>query len=196
MVIIIIIIIVIIKMIITTKMIIVTDNLKHILILMNITTLKIITVCYENWQYFEIIRSSYIWCFRHCLFGEKIRFNSVFTCWGSLTLLGNLFLYRNLSLLLILIITFKSTINSIYNFQGHWFSSNEQSGYATAWYFLKCIAPYLILQLPTLFSICFMLCLPGHHIINVHKLVFKTADSLYISEKNLLIIVFRVFTWT
>ena len=47
-------------MIITTKMIIVTDNLKHILILMNITTLKIITVCYENWQYFEIIRSSYI----------------------------------------------------------------------------------------------------------------------------------------
>ena len=42
--IIIIIVIIIIKMIITTKMISATDNLKHILILMNITTLKIITV--------------------------------------------------------------------------------------------------------------------------------------------------------
>ena len=39
-----IIIIIIIKKIIATKMISATDNLKHILILMNITTLKIITV--------------------------------------------------------------------------------------------------------------------------------------------------------
>ena len=61
--IIIIIVIIIIKMIITTKMISATDNLKHILILMNITTLKIITVWYEKWQYFEIIRSSYIYVF-------------------------------------------------------------------------------------------------------------------------------------
>ena len=88
--IVIIIIIIIIKMIIATKMISATDNLKHILILMNITTLKIITVWYEKWQYFEIIRSSYISCFLHCLFGEKILFNSVFTCCGSLILLGNL----------------------------------------------------------------------------------------------------------
>ena len=42
--IIIIIVIIMIKMIITAKMISATDNLKHILILMNITTLKIITV--------------------------------------------------------------------------------------------------------------------------------------------------------
>ena len=60
------------------------------------------------------------------------------------------FLYRNLSLLLILFITFK-VINSPERA-----SSNEQPRYVTVWYCLMCISPYLMSRRLTLLSLCFV----------------------------------------
>ena len=60
------------------------------------------------------------------------------------------FLYRNGSLLLTLLITFK-TIGSPEKF-----SSNKQPRYVTVWYCLICISSYLISRLLTLLSLCFM----------------------------------------
>ena len=60
------------------------------------------------------------------------------------------FLYKNLTLLLILFITFKA-IDSPERV-----SSNKQPRYVTVWYCLMCISPYLISKLVTLLSLCFV----------------------------------------
>ena len=80
----------------------------------------------------------------------------VFAKWGCIReLQSNLwrggdknlfFLYKNLSLLLILFITFKA-IDSPERV-----SSNKQPRYVTVWYCLMCISPYLISRLLTLLS--------------------------------------------
>lgn len=48
----------------------INDNIKHILISISEMTLRIINYC-EKWKNFKMIRSTYIFCFGHCSFGEK-----------------------------------------------------------------------------------------------------------------------------
>ena len=47
------------------------DNIKRILISMNIVISKITIIYHEKWQYFKTIRSSYIGCSPHRSSNEK-----------------------------------------------------------------------------------------------------------------------------